>query len=242
MKKILALFIILFFECYSQKTAILNYSVKPINGTIENSEEVKKTSISNTFVGVDAALAKLDYELLIDNYKTYFHLVSSLDINDKASRLAKSFAGSGEYFTNMQSKETIKKFNLLGQTFNVSYIIDFNWNITGESKNINGFTCYKATQIKTMRLKKTVKEIVAWFCPTIPLNFGPKEFCGLPGLIMELQDDKVVFLVNKINLNPEKSIQINEISGKVITEDEFNKIYDEMLQKTVDELPKKQKN
>lgn len=239
MKKILILFILLFLEANSQKSAKINYSVLPLNGTIENSDDVKKTSISNNFIGIDNALTRLDYELLIYENKSYFYMVSSLDVNDRASRLAKSFAGSGDFFTNKNTEELIKTFSILGQTFNVSSKINTNWILTNELKTINGYVCYKATQLKNMRLKKTSKEIIAWYCPSIPLSFGPKDFSGLPGLIMELQDGKVIFLINKINLNAEIENKFKVIKGKIITEEEFNVIYDEMLKKVVDELPKK---
>ena len=76
------------------------------------------------------------------------------------------------------------------------------WNLINEQKVINGYTCFKATQQKQLKLKKTDRTylVVAWYCPAIPIGNGPKEFGNLPGLILELQDGKITFLASKIEL------------------------------------------
>jgi GLPGLI family protein len=61
------------------------------------------------------------------------------------------------------------------------------WAITSETKQVDSFTCTKATTHFRGR------DYVAWFCPDIPLPHGPSKFGGLPGLIVELFD------TNKIN-------------------------------------------
>ncbi len=88
-------------------------------------------------------------------------------------------------------------YNIIGINEN-QYVIEdslkSNWITTNESKIIENFKVFKATQknkYKT-RTKEITKTIVAWYCPEIQYNFGPKGYGGLPGLIIELQDENTI--------------------------------------------------
>lgn len=58
------------------------------------------------------------------------------------------------------------------------------WEITGESKTIGRFSCSKA------RGHFRGRSYTAWFTTDIPAKSGPWKFNGLPGLILEVYDDK----------------------------------------------------
>lgn len=62
------------------------------------------------------------------------------------------------------------------------------WNISGETKKIQGYTLQKATT------KFGGRNWTAWFNKDIPFNEGPFKFRNLPGLIFELQDDHQNFI------------------------------------------------
>ncbi|MDX9697263.1 MAG: GLPGLI family protein [Bacteroidales bacterium] len=68
------------------------------------------------------------------------------------------------------------------------------WTLAEETKKINEFSCKKA--LTTFRGRK----YEVWYCPELPFNYGPWKLSGLPGLILEANDDKnqVVFNVKKI--------------------------------------------
>lgn len=57
------------------------------------------------------------------------------------------------------------------------------WNISDESKEIIGYQCFKATTDYRGR------RWTAWFTPEIPIQDGPWKLCGLPGLILEAEDN-----------------------------------------------------
>lgn len=63
-----------------------------------------------------------------------------------------------------------------------------NWNISSETKLENDYTLQKATANFGGR------KWIAWFNKDIPFNEGPYKFCGLPGLIFEIKDDKENFI------------------------------------------------
>ena len=69
------------------------------------------------------------------------------------------------------------------------------------------------------------KKIIAWYTPQIPIQTGPDEYWGLPGLILELKSGKTTMLCSKIVLNPKDEVEINIPSkGKSVGRDEYKKI------------------
>ena len=69
------------------------------------------------------------------------------------------------------------------------------------------------------------KEIIAWYTPQIPIQTGPDEYWGLPGLILELKSGKTTMLCSKIVLNPKEDVDINIPSkGKSVGREEYKKI------------------
>ncbi|GGE12862.1 GLPGLI family protein [Psychroflexus salis] len=79
------------------------------------------------------------------------------------------------------------------------------------------------TVVEDIEIPKTI-EIVAWYTPQIPVNQGPGEYWGLPGLILEVNADKTTILCTKIVLNPaEREDIIVPSKGQEITQEEYNK-------------------
>ncbi|SEA50128.1 GLPGLI family protein [Bizionia paragorgiae] len=65
-------------------------------------------------------------------------------------------------------------------------------------------------------------EVVAWYTMQIPVNQGPGEFWGLPGLILEVSSGRTTVLCSKIVLNPDEKTEIKKPSkGKVVTKQEY---------------------
>lgn len=75
------------------------------------------------------------------------------------------------------------------RVFITQYLVDESakqtqWNITGDTKEIGGITCQKATA----RVKG--RDYAAWFAPELPYSLGPWKLNNLPGLILEASDSK----------------------------------------------------
>lgn len=68
------------------------------------------------------------------------------------------------------------------------------WDITGESQQFGEYLLQKA-------IGKTYdnKEVIAWFSDKIEVSNGPHNYHGLPGLIMRLEDDNIVYMISKIS-------------------------------------------
>jgi len=67
--------------------------------------------------------------------------------------------------------------------------------------------------------------VTAWYCPEIPVNQGPDEYWGLPGLIMEVNDGKTVIMCSKLVLNVKDKIEIKApTGGDKVTQKEYDDI------------------
>lgn len=82
--------------------------------------------------------------------------------------------GTQIYVTN----NLYRDFYTFESTF-LKWNVDFN-----EVKNVLGYECHKATTIFNNRI------YTAWYTKDIPISEGPYRFKGLPGLILELGDEK----------------------------------------------------
>ena len=75
--------------------------------------------------------------------------------------------------------------------------------------------------------------ITAWYTPQIPINQGPGEYWGLPGLILEVSAGRTVILCSKIVMNPDEKEDIKRPSkGKQVTQEE----YSEIIKKKMEEM------
>ncbi len=79
--------------------------------------------------------------------------------------------------------------------------------------------------VKNEEEKPKEIEIVAWYTMQIPVNQGPGEYWGLPGLILEINSGRTTILCSKIVLNPDEKTKIKAPSkGKEVTKEEYNAI------------------
>ncbi len=75
----------------------------------------------------------------------------------------------------------VERFPILQYEENLELIV---WNLSSEAKEILGYQCFKAECDFRGRLW------TAWFTMQIPVKDGPWKFYGLPGLILQVADDK----------------------------------------------------
>ena len=74
--------------------------------------------------------------------------------------------------------------NIGNDTYKVSEDRPINWKISTEKKKIGEFQTQKATTHFAGR------NWIAWFTADVPIQDGPYKFSGLPGLIVEIADEK----------------------------------------------------
>ena len=75
--------------------------------------------------------------------------------------------------------------------------------------------------------------VTAWYTPQIPINQGPGEYWGLPGLILEVSAGRTTILCSKIVMNPGEKEEIKAPSkGKEVSQAE----YSEIVKKKMEEM------
>jgi GLPGLI family protein len=83
-----------------------------------------------------------------------------------------------------------------------------------------------------MEMAKEVT-ITAWYAPEIPVNQGPENYWGLPGLILEVSDGRTTILCSKVVLNAKEKVEIKApTKGKKVTQAEF----DDTVTKKMEEM------
>jgi GLPGLI family protein len=131
------------------------------------------------------------------------------------------------------------------------------WKLSGETKKIGNYICYKATLVKEVsensfanfgrrgrrnnneEAKKKQEEkpktqvVTAWYSPQIPVSQGPGEFWGLPGLILEINSGRTTILCTEITMNSKEKIELKKPKkGKKVTRKE----YTEIVKKKMEEM------
>ncbi len=156
------------------------------------------------------AIQYLSYTLKFNQHEAHLETPHFLESDNKIDlNFYTGLMGArGLYYTNTTTGINLHKFLYLNRMWVVKRHLDsLDWNITKETKQIMGYTCFKATAMLQPELLK--KDLVtAWFCPSLPFQFGPFSHAGLPGLILEVKQSYYTFYATEVNLSP-KSININ---------------------------------
>ncbi|MDT8417454.1 MAG: GLPGLI family protein [Lutibacter sp.] len=229
-------------QCFSQnnigiviyKKQKLNYLSESDSFKENNKERVEYAAkVEDMDKNSKKALEEIDFKLVFKENRSSFSVVSYLEITEsKYAKLAIGASGRGIYYTNFREEKCYREVNSYGENFIIKFP-KWNWNLTNEIKTIGDYTCYKATSVKEIFGREGIvkKEVTAWYAPDLNIPFGPLEFNGLPGLIIELTVGKERYLVNKIELNSKMNIEILEpTKGKFVTKKEFDEIGVNMMQ------------
>ncbi|WP_286761318.1 GLPGLI family protein [Salegentibacter sp. UBA1130] len=103
-------------------------------------------------------------------------------------------------------------------------IADLNWEILPETKDVAGFGAQKA------KTSFSGRNYTAWFTTAIPVSEGPYKFRGLPGLILEISDNKGYYtfkLTGFKELNDEISMEFNPENYLEVSREKFLQIKEE---------------
>ena len=153
--------------------------------------------------------------------------------------MSSMMGGGGTYYKELKDKKYTVDREFMGKEFLIQDSLPkYDWKMEGESRQIGGYTCYKATAIKPVdksdfrnlsfkkgddKAKAEAKAstnfmdmmempseitVTAWYAPEIPVSQGPENYYGLPGLILEVNDGKTVILCSKVVLNSKDKVTI----------------------------------
>jgi GLPGLI family protein len=214
------------FSCFAQQSGRVVYEIKSID--LEIKDNPNATEAVETVRSVIEIAKNQTFTLEFNASQSKFTMNESMNSDENKNfkfytTLAKISHTSVDYYLNKKEKILIQK-QTSGELLEYKNF-EIDWQITKETKNIDGYLCYKAiNEIKETNRNKQVitTEYVAWFAPSLPFSFGPKNFSGLPGLILEMKVNNTTFLATKINLQ-EKEIKIEFPKGNRIDYNEYVK-------------------
>ncbi|WP_299034533.1 GLPGLI family protein [uncultured Tenacibaculum sp.] len=143
---------------------------------------------------------------LLHNIKEYAYVVDPKkigkeEVNEGATEVVRLKEVPYQvYFKDLKKNTAIRQ---IGEKNSISLISDINqiiWDMKNESVFIEGLNCKKA-------IAKSDKGIItAWYTEELGVSGGPREYGGLPGLILYLENDYFIYKVTKIEKSKSKSI------------------------------------
>jgi GLPGLI family protein len=126
------------------------------------------------------------------------------------------------YFQNFSEQKRVIVEETLGKTYTVDdSIVCYRWRIQNKMKEVAGKICLLAVAEDTVKKQK----IEAWFAQDMPVSGGPELFCGLPGMILEININNgcVLITAEKIEMKKlEVAPKPAKKKGKKVTNTEFN--------------------
>lgn len=203
------LLIIIFtsFSLTAQTSGCITYKSEIISQTIDTTkiknDDVKKMMLQ-TVENMKCQMPHISYELKFNKDSSVFKRKEMMAVDNTIDY--KEIAGfsdaDGRFFTLINNKLRLRTFKFR----NKKYIIKSNflkWVIDDKRKNILGYDCIKAKTKKQLDNGNTINVIV-WFTTELPFSFGPKEYVGLPGLVLQVEERGIKFYATSVDINNKK--------------------------------------
>lgn len=230
--KIIIILVFLFCQLgvFSQTTkGIIEYTATidtvHVNKFIKDLEQKKEVPnhIKAEVIDMYRSAQPDQYKLVFLNDESFFSHEAVLHVDGKYNMGSK--AGTSSYYTN---KTNLIEYNSIGYIQKAL----LEWTITPETKKIGDFSCFKATATEELYSRRGFtyeKEVSAWFTTDISVPFGPRNYSGLPGLVLEVSIDEYTISATHINLKPTEDIKIKPPNeNKIISQEQENAIIKEM--------------
>ena len=213
MKYTITLFFLfmVFFGFSQTHKAIYSFKVEanPLTGDTITAEEINPLAEDNEFY------------LYFDSVQSYF---TSYNMENNQKDMSDAYAGSYYPLKYFYQNNTFQKNVDIEKLYTYSYSSNVNWEITDESKKIDGYNCLKAKGILKDIADDTKKfHVEAWFAPEVAYPVGPGNYAGLPGMIMYLvYENYFIYKLESIKFN-DNSLNINSIKykGDQLTKEQY---------------------
>lgn len=225
MKKITVLMYTLLFVNVlfsQQKNISVEYAVN-----IDDEKELfnNNPSLRKMFDDARMGVNRLLFNLVINESGSKFYENAILSSDERDSKSATIFAGySGVTFQFQNS--IFQEMNYLEKDILVKEPLKDNWELHIETKLIDNYLCYKATNVNKVdngNGKIFNHPVIAWYCPELPYSFGPNGYGNLPGLILELQVRNVVYGAKKVDLDSKLDFDSSFLNKvKTISLEDYN--------------------
>ncbi|MFV0249072.1 MAG: GLPGLI family protein [Tenacibaculum sp.] len=164
------------------------------------------------------------YELISNNGNSIYHkqIVEEEDIDNGVTMIG--IEGEDIIYKNHSQNLYVRQTDFMSRTFLIEDTLQqSNWEIFDGVLKIGDYQCKKATS------KKGDNDIIAWFTNEVPSNEGPRNFYGLPGLILKVETGTLIIEATNISISKDKATIQKPTKGKKVTQEEFDKIRKEKI-------------
>ncbi|MCJ7932183.1 MAG: GLPGLI family protein [Chryseobacterium sp.] len=163
-----------------------------------------KDQTINAVIQEDAfALLMNEKESYYKNMKKYIEDSLKLEkkLTDKSDfRLGMKYATDFSEYIGTTSGKLYITVPVSNKAFKYEEVNNINWKLSNECKTIGKYKCQKAI------CQKYGRTWIAWFTEEIPLPFGPYKFNKLPGLILEVYDEKKEYIFSMYSFRKRKYV------------------------------------
>ena len=234
MKKLFLLLAFTSIFTYGQiKTGRIEYGL-----VISDDKELEKGLMSEYFSDAKKNAIYVSYSLDFNSTEMIFYKNKKMNGDNNNTAFSEAFSGvNGKLYKEKSSDVILNELDdkMLGHLI-LKKKLNPKWTLLKNTKKIQNYVCYEATAV--IEIKNSVgvfkRNVAAWYCPKIPVSYGPKGYSGLPGLILELQEKNIIFGAKKITLNPANVIIVKPTKYKTVTEIEYQKMADKSMQEMQD--------
>lgn len=210
------------------------YKIKERGSVIQEALDVPEVSSNihaleftkSYFADVRKALPNVRYRLNFTKNEASFQTTTKHMASDTGVDLNKALTftrSNGSFYTNTKENLRLRQHNYLNKDWLIKDKVNtIEWEVTNKTKQIQGYTCYKAVADGPSE-EIGWKKVIAWFAPEIPFQFGPLDYAGLPGLILEVEYGFYSFYADTIDFsNEDKNIK-RPSKGELLDRLEYDK-------------------
>ena len=229
----------------------------------ESAEDALSAIDDKVFEEAMAKAFQKNYLLTFNKNEALFEEVVALEKPKPGQggvSISLSMSGDGDKYMNTKDKISYTEEDIFGDEFVIKDSLPkIAWEISNETKIIGDYYCVKATYIEPVskndleayeryqektkngkpsffEMKKPEPQtITAWYTSEIPVSFGPNGVWGLPGLILQLENENYIYFCTKVSIKNNETVKIKiPNSGKVISKKEYEK-YEKKMQKQMED-------
>ena len=229
------LFLLLTFSSRAQSGETFKVIYRVAINQKELPERSSNPSISSRWNNILKTIPSLRFSLVANRGGYKFGATENLESDFFGGQKSALIAVGGNDTFYGFDKERIVLKSFAGEVMNVEIETPYVWKITGERKEIMGYSCLKAVSDYVTfdkDEKELTVEVEAWFAPEINVMAGPFGFDNLPGLVLEAtKDRKFTFKAISLKFLPESTEPWKDMptDRKTISEQQYEDIIREQL-------------
>lgn len=221
-KLIIILLLVPIFKAHSQELKVTyNNRILIDSLSIVNASGNEKDELITAVEGED-------YELMISNGISLYEPVALKEdktIINSNTHTTINYNYYETIYNDLNGKERTSSIKYSGETFLINEkLVPIEWQIMEETKKIDSYTVKRAEAVVDG------SNVIVWFTDEIPVNAGPSNFIGLPGLILQAQFGKRLITAKKIKPLSGSISLAPPVEGKKYSRKE----YDELMNSKMD--------